>query len=506
MKDLNKNILRSFLVVSYIIVIALIIYGVSSVYGYLNTGADRSNMLHTELKKIDQYSPKVNWTSLKNEGRPIDTENLKAIEDDYLDAWYVRHVAYKTNTKTGVADFYTDSARKNIYDLIDLNKTQDISIESTTLQHNLTIEFFSEDGQLATLTDRNVTEYKRILKENQIVLETTEKSTYKIVLLLEDGFWRIRHIVKQSAEDFKPQNRYITNDNFKIKGINYYPKDTPWDMFGHKFSKDTISKDLKIIKDAGLNTIRIFVQYDDFGAAKVNSNKIQKLINTLDAAEENDLKVVVTLFDFYGDYSVLNWTLNQRHAENIIEALKDHKALLAWDIKNEPNLDFESRGKTNVIAWLNAMIHLVKSIDTEHSITIGWSDIKSASLLQDKVDFVSFHYYDDLEHLDASIKKLKKDIPNKTLVMGEFGMSSYDGFWKPFGNSEEDQAEYHKKAQHIISNNDLEFMSWTLYDFTEVPENVVGNTPWRQHLQKHFGFINTKGIKKPAFRYLNSSE
>lgn len=37
------------------------------------------------------------------------------------------------------------------------------------------------------------------------------------------------------------------------------------------------------------------------------------------------LKVIVTLFDFYGDYSVLDWTLNQRHAETIVAALKSMK-------------------------------------------------------------------------------------------------------------------------------------------------------------------------------------
>ena len=156
MVDVNKNILRSIIIASYIVIIILIIYGVSAVFSYLNTGADRSRMLHTELEKIDQYLPKVTWAPLKNEGRPIDPENLKAIEEDYLDAWYVKHVAYKTNTKSGIADFYTDSAKKNIYDFIDLNTEQDITSESTTLEHHLTLEFFSEDGQLATLTDRDV--------------------------------------------------------------------------------------------------------------------------------------------------------------------------------------------------------------------------------------------------------------------------------------------------------------------------------------------------------------
>ena len=51
MSSINKNILRGVLISSYTIIIAVCVYGISALYSYLNTGADRSNMLHTELKK-----------------------------------------------------------------------------------------------------------------------------------------------------------------------------------------------------------------------------------------------------------------------------------------------------------------------------------------------------------------------------------------------------------------------------------------------------------------------
>ena len=166
MVGLNKNILRTILIASYIMLIALIISGFSAIFSYLNTGADRSKMLHTEIKKVEQYLPKLDWQPLTNEGRPMDKENLKAIEDDYLDAWYVKHVAYMTNTMTGLDDFYTESARENIQNVISINSESQTVIEATTLAHNPTLEFFSEDGQLAVLTDHDVIEYKKISNEN----------------------------------------------------------------------------------------------------------------------------------------------------------------------------------------------------------------------------------------------------------------------------------------------------------------------------------------------------
>jgi len=499
----NKKIVRSILISSYVLISALIISGISALFGYLNTGADRSSILHTEIRQVDKYLPKLIWEPLNNNGRPMDPQNLKVIERDYLNAWYVKHVAYKTNNQTGIKDYYTDNARKNIYDFIKLNAQEQISITSTTLEHHPTLEFFSEDGKLAVITDKDVIEYKRISKDENVVLETTEKSTYKIILLLEDGFWRIRHLVKESSEDYTSSNAVLDSKNLNIQGINYYPQATPWNMFGDHFNNTIIDKDFKLIKNAGLNTVRLFVQYDDFGKSNVSQEKLKQLKQTLDIAEANDLKVMVTLFDFYGDYSILNWTLNQRHAETIVNSLKDHSALLAWDIKNEPNLDFDTRGKYNVIAWLDSMINLVKSIDKNHPVTIGWSNTESASILKDKLDFISFHYYEDIDNLEASIKTLKSDMPNKSLVMQEFGISSYNGIWNPFGNSEKDQATYYKKAQEVIAKNELQFMSWTLYDFEDIPKEVVGRLPWRKNNQKRFGFINKDGEKKTSFNYIS---
>jgi hypothetical protein len=503
MVNLNKNIIRSILIASYILIIVIIISGISLLFAYLNTGADRSSMLHTKLEKIEQYIPEVTWAPLNNEGRPMDELILNKIENDYLDAWYVKHVAYKTNTTLGIKDYYTDNARNNIFAFIALNIKEEVTVESTTLNHHPTLEFFSEDGHLAVITDKDVIEYKRVFKAGKLILETTEKSTYKIIFLLEDGFWRIRHFVKEKSENFKSEPNLRVAKNINIKGINYYPQATPWDMFGDAFLKSTISNDFKIIKNSGLNSIRVFVQYDDFGKADIDKEKLEKLRLTLDAAEENGLKVVVTLFDFYGDYSVLNWTLNMHHAKTIISGLKDHKAIIAWDIKNEPNLDFDSRGKVNVISWLDNMIDLVKSIDPNHAVTIGWSNVQSALILEDKVDFVSFHYYEDIETLDFAIENLKKEVGKKPIVLQEFGMSSYTGIWKPFGSSEEDQANYHKKAQDIIAAHNLQFMSWTLYDFEIIPQEVVGRLPWRKNAQKQFGFIDISGTKKAAFKFIS---
>ena len=515
-KKLNKNLYRAILILTFVVLNGFIIFGLSSVLGYLNTGADRSSMLHLPVESHQVYLPKTVWTSIDNPGREMEKQTLAELQNDYLNSWYIKNLAYKDNNKYGVQDFYTDSAQINIYKTIDYNKSHNIHIESTTLSHNLKLEFYSTDGQLVVLTDENVEEYQQLYKNKNIAFENTQTYDYKVMMLLEDGFWRVRHIVKSTPkkeiQDTIKKNLFakvindkikIDNKTFTIRGINYYPQKTPWDMFGDNFDEEIIDCDFKIISDANLNTIRIFIQYEDFGKAQVRNDKLKKLEQVLNLAKKYNIKVIVTLFDFYGNYDIQDWTLTHRHAEKIVSSFKDHPSILAWDIKNEPDLDFDSRGEVTVKKWLEYMIKEVKKFDPNHLVTIGWYSTKAAENLTDRVDFVSFHYY--LKNFEEDYKELKINVPNKPLLLGEFGVSSYKGIWNPLGKSAQDQAEYHQTMQAIFKKENIAYLSWTLYDFENIPSSVVGSLPWRKNKQKHFGFMDKNGDKKPSFSFLSGS-
>jgi Cellulase (glycosyl hydrolase family 5) len=510
----NKNTIRIVFISSFILLNVLLLFGLSNILEYLNSGADRASMLHLEKETVNTYLPKVIWEKGKNVGREMEPNTLKMVEKDYLFSWYIKNKALENNKKSGIEDFYSKNTRINLYQSIDYNLKNKISIESTTIKHFPKLEFYSEDGQQVVFTDKNVIEFQKVYKDKKLIAEVQDTATYKVLMLLEDGFWRIRHFQKIKPEAFakdslkaNPEFKVVgkkikyNNADFTIKGINYYPKNSAWDTFGEKFNKDTIAKDFDIIKKAKLNSIRIFIQYEDFGKADIKPEKIEKLKTLLDLAEVKDLKVIVTLFDFYSDYTLESWTLTSRHAEKIVSAFRNHKAILAWDIKNEPNLDFENRDKKNVLNWLQQMTTVIKENDPNHLITIGWSNSYEATNLEDKVDFVSYHFYnaiDDFEKENATLEKATK----KPVVIQEFGVPSYRGFWSWFGKNEKGQAEYHKKMQELFKKNNLAFMSWTLYDFPSVPNQVAGKWPWQKLRQKKFGFIDIKGKEKPAFLYI----
>ncbi len=503
--QLNKTLYRTVLIITFIAINTLIIYGIGAALAFMNTGADKTSMLHLEVPMDDVYKPNLVWSSLDNPGREMEDQALQEITNDYMNAWHVRNIAFKKNDRYGIEDFYTDSARARLYDNIDLNIKNNNWHKRTTLNHNSSLDFYTADGTMVVFKDYNVEEYQEIYEGETLILAEKDTTSYQVMMLLEDGFWRIRHLkeIPSPIDTSKIEPRNILDKLEKvenIKGINYYPKDSPWDTFGKRFNDSIINKDFEIIKSMGLNTIRVFIQYDDFGKNRVDDKKLQLLKTLLDRAEDNKLDVLITLFDFYGDFDVSNWTLTHRHAETIVNALKDHPALLGWDIKNEPDLDFESRGRLRVLGWLEQMIGNIKKWDKNHPVTIGWSTPEAAIELADKVDFVSYHYYRGIEDFKKAHNTLSTKVPNKPKVLQEYGMSSYKGMWNLYrGANEQGQQEYYKEMQKIVKDNNIPYMFWTLYDFKNVPTSVAGRLPWKTKKQHFFGCLDSLGNKKPAY-------
>ncbi|MEL7005860.1 MAG: cellulase family glycosylhydrolase, partial [Bacteroidota bacterium] len=293
---------------------------------------------------------------------------------------------------------------------------------------------------------------------------------------------------------------YYSEEEFRSKGINYYPADYPWDLFWPNFHKIPLKDDFELISNAGFNTVRIFVPYHQFGGSNVDDNELKKLTGLLDLAQSNNLKVIVTLFDFFLDYSVDRWTLSERHLEKVVSSFKDHPAIMAWDIKNEPDLDFEQHGKNEVKEWLKFITLCIRKYDSNHLVTIGWSNPKYLDDISDYVDYYSFHYYNDPKELN---NYLEMDF-DKPIVLEETGQHSYNAWWYPFHKSAQDQEDYTSEILEVIDHYDLSYSFWTLYDFQNIPDNVVGTVYWRKGIQKNFGFIDRYNKPKPSFEVVKN--
>lgn len=505
MEKKKRYIKQASIIIGFVLLNLMIISIISKTYYEFNSGADRNNSIHIDLKHNDYYLPKITINTANAKGRVLNPEVLKNIEKDYLNAWYVKSYALLHNDQDSYQDFYTDSAQVKLKEMIDYNYKNNISIDMTSIKHHLEVEFFSEDGQLIFLKDKNVEEVVTINEKGKTLHSEYLYSDYDVVLLLEDGFWRVRHIIKTNHIPRPSLLKDITKKhipNTSIKGINYYPQNTPWLEFWNKYDKKVVNNDFKIIKNLGLNTVRVFIPYDDFGKANASTQKIEHLKTTLNLAEENQLKLIITFFDFYNNYSVSDYSLCDRHLEQIISSIKNHNAILQYDIKNEPDLDFKNHKKEKVLNWLDFISNKIKQYDSLTPITIGWSDIKYAQLLEDKIDVISFHYYKKASLFSKEYTALKMKT-KKPVVLQEFGKHSYNSFWFPFSNTQTRQAIYYQEMQEQFQNVSLNsFVSWTLYDFPKIDNSIFGKLPHKINPQKNYGIIDLDGNKKEVAVFL----
>jgi endo-1,4-beta-mannosidase len=151
------------------------------------------------------------------------------------------------------------------------------------------------------------------------------------------------------------------------------------------------------------------------------------------------------------------------------------------------------------------MIYQISKWDRDHPVTIGWSSPQAAELLADKVHFISFHYYDKPNQFEKDYLSLKEKAGNTPVLLSEFGISSYSGFWNAFSGSEQEQKGYYIKMISLMKKQEIPFMFWTLYDFKEVPKEVVGRYPWRRLPQKYYGCVTVEGLEKPSFKVLDQT-
>jgi len=392
-------------------------------------------------------------------------------------------------------------------------------------KYNVSIKQIMKWNSLKSTSDIKVCSHLRVQKPNQerkkIVLVTPRVSTSKVdktkVVERDETIYTIAKDLNIEPVNLRKANGLKGNNispgqvlkipnqmniNLskveQIKGINYYPQSSPWLDFWLDYDQKVIRKDLMRIKSLRMNTVRIFIPSDGVVPGLQFKVMLDKLELLLDECLVLDLDVVVTLFDFPVSFDLSYYTRSERQLEDILTRFKDHSAILAWDLKNEPDLDFPGHSKKKVLQWLNYMIEKARDYDPNHLLTIGWSNPEDAVLLASKLDFVSYHYYRDPKSLALDMLKLKAEV-KKPLLLGEFGIPSNKKWYMPRGHSKIDQSDYLKKMKREMEINDVPYLLWTLYDFDEIPTEVFGYKKWAHSKQKYFGLMDCNGEKKPAY-------
>lgn len=264
---------------------------------------------------------------------------------------------------------------------------------------------------------------------------------------------------------------------FWLLGVNYYPQASPWSLFWQQSDPSILQADLAKIHALGFNTVRIFVPYVLFSGPDAAVYH-QKLKHFLDWAAAEQLYCIVTLFDFYTDYDRIE--VAQQALRQLVKGLETHPAVLAWDLKNEGDLDY-GKHPERVIRWIKAMAQTLREIPVQQLITAGWSRPETAPDIAPYLDYVTFHYYGPEAQLPALVAYLQGQSV-KPLVLGEFGYHT----WRQSPHDPHlaaQQFNYYQCVMFSVLKQDLAgALAWTLYDFKpQLREPWVLSTQSEQH-------------------------
>ena len=204
----------------------------------------------------------------------------------------------------------------------------------------------------------------------------------------------------------------IDNNKLNVNGIEYFIKGICYDpvpIGKTKRNFNSIDKDLLLMQEAGINTIRVYSPIDDLAIL----NKIN----------EAGIKVITSFgYNQNGYYDILNGTYI-----DYINKYKDHNAMLLWELGNEYNYHPEWFNM-NIDNWYIAMNNAakkIKQIDKNHPVSTAHGEIpnKKAREMGSNIDIwgINVYRWDDPTPLIEEWEKVS-DLP---LYLSETGSDSY---------------------------------------------------------------------------------
>lgn len=297
----------------------------------------------------------------------------------------------------------------------------------------------------------------------------------------------------------------IDDAAYSARGVNYYPAHYPWRRFLTESDPESVRDELLLLHTAGFNTLRIFLwnaalfSCDGRGITP-NAEAFGRLDSVIQGAAAQGFRLVVTLNDIPADDIYSNPAYQQTQTRLIVERYKDEAAILAWDVRNEGDIDYGSndtfgRGKfakETVLDWLKQTTDAVGGLDSQHLITAGW--LKDSEATAPDVDFLSFHHWDDAGKLHERIAGMRA--ANKPILLEEFGYSTSR-------MSPEDQS---RTIAEIIQASDAEnllgWLIWTAFDFPLDATCIRPACPSQDNAEHHFGLWLPDYTPKPAVEML----
>lgn len=289
-------------------------------------------------------------------------------------------------------------------------------------------------------------------------------------------------------------NMLIDGQAFPIYGVNYYPRDTPFDLFLTESDLDAMDDEIGLIAASGLNTLRIFVHSADLFACDAVvplDAPFARLDGIIHLAAQHNLRLIMVLNQavpadilYYADFP--RWQM-----QFIVQRYRDEPTILAWDLRHQGNNDYTSGTvpRQAVLTWLATSYRTLRQIDSAHLITAGWSNdsLDTAPI----VDFVSFQSFGDYATLRQMIANLRAGT-DRPLLLSAIGYST-------FTVDEIVQRNLlYQSLEEVVHNELMGWAVWQAFDYPRTVTCIPPACPGNGREIDHYGLWNTGYFPKLA--------
>jgi O-antigen biosynthesis protein len=307
---------------------------------------------------------------------------------------------------------------------------------------------------------------------------------------------------KASVVTTKKDRIYVNGKLFFVKGICYspsYPQRGAGALMFKFLPEDVKKKDFQMMKEAGVNTLRIYESmFDDF----------------YDYANKYGFKVIEPviypgLFTNCRDDKALEEYKTQ--ALQRVNLMKDNPAILMWSLWNDmpfngkPNL-VEKFGKSRVDRFFREIYEAIKQIDRNHPVT--GANMLNVSHGYDVgfrfLDVIGCNSYAGLDYSPQGWTQIRFSRPHarkavsrmssfawrfdKPVIITEIGCSTYREYDKQGKIVEKQLKAVGEKLAGIC------LFEWTDEWWKAGNQNVQDN-----HIEEHWGLLDGYRSAKPAY-------
>lgn len=285
----------------------------------------------------------------------------------------------------------------------------------------------------------------------------------------------------------------------QFKMMNYYPSDAAWTNMWTHWNPATLATDFAEIAGMGANVVRLIVAPSAFGFPLPDATMLSRLATAVALARDNGLRVDLTLFDWWSDYS--NIAGSDTWLAHILSPYRSNAELAFIELQNEPNV-----AEPAVTHWVRSVFPFLRqcagSVPTTVSVRLSprLSQLKAlqAALTEDPPSFYDVHTYAPPGVAYAELARAKATVAPIPLYVGETGISTEPSPGSNQALAYAEQSWYYRAVEWDVQQLGLPPAApWTFTDFTSGAVPVAARTQMRPS-QHNYGLFTTANIPKPA--------